>query len=56
MPAPSLIVYGDRMLNQHFDGTRGCAIDLGVGVLKWVKSLPRLKHKVLNYPVVMFVV
>lgn len=39
MPAPSLIVYGDRMLNQHFDGTRGCAIDLGVGVLNDVCRL-----------------
>lgn len=39
MPAPSLIIYGDRMLNQHFNGTDGCAIDLGVNVLSHVRDL-----------------
>ncbi|KAI6048017.1 NAD(P)-binding protein [Pisolithus marmoratus] len=39
MPAPSLVIYGDRMLNQHFDGTDGCAIDLGVNVLSHVRDL-----------------
>ncbi|KAI6114893.1 NAD(P)-binding protein [Pisolithus croceorrhizus] len=35
----SLIIYGDRMLNQHFDGTKGIAIDLGVSVLNDVCRL-----------------
>lgn len=39
MPAPSLIIYGDRMLNERFDGTDGCAIDLGVNVLDHVRHL-----------------
>ncbi|KAI6112459.1 NAD(P)-binding protein [Pisolithus croceorrhizus] len=39
MPTPSLIIYGDRMLNQHFDGTKGIAIDLGVSVLNDVCRL-----------------
>lgn len=39
MPTPSLIIYGDRMLNQHFDGTKGCAIDLGVSVLNDARRL-----------------
>ncbi|KAF8140492.1 NAD(P)-binding protein [Boletus edulis] len=30
MPAPSLIAYGDRMVNDRFDGSNGFAIDGGI--------------------------